>query len=161
MEKNNFYTFIKYINDNQLTISEEDYIEMIYRLCIKEGYTRVKDISDKLNVKPPSVTSMLKKLKNKNLINHESYGIITLTITGNKIGELLLDRHNSIEQFLILIQVKEFILEETEKIEHTLSPDTIFNIKTLVSFFNDNPTILEKYNNYINEKTANTTKWLY
>ena len=151
MEKNNFYTFTKYINDNQLTISEEDYIEMIYRLCDKKGYTRVKDISEMLNVKPPSVSSMLKRLKNKLLISHESYGIITLTSTGIKIGEFLLDRHNSIEQFLNLIKVEDKILEETEKIEHTLSPNTIFNIKTLVSFFKQYPEILEKYNIFINE----------
>lgn len=150
MDNNNFYTFQKYIKENNLTISEEDYLEMIYRLSLIDGYTRVKELSSSINVKPPSVTSMLKKLTLKNLIIHKSYGIIELTNKGKELGKIFLDRHESIEQFLILINTKENILEETEKIEHTLSPDTIYNIKQLVSFFHNHIDILETYKDFQN-----------
>ena len=56
-----YYTFNEYMKNNNLTPSEEDYIEMIYRLTMENDKVQVKDISTKLNIKPPSVTKMIKK----------------------------------------------------------------------------------------------------
>jgi Mn-dependent DtxR family transcriptional regulator len=134
MDNQKFQTFSKYIKSNVLTISEEDYLEMIYRLCIKKDYTRVNDLSKALNVKPPSVSKMMKSLNSKNLIKHFDYGTIQLTDEGKNLGKYLIERHLIIEKFLELLNIKDNILEETEKIEHTLSPDTIDKIKLLVDF---------------------------
>lgn len=150
--KNNFHTFSKYIKANVLTISEEDYLEMIYRLCLKDNYTRVSDIAMALNVKPPSVSKMIRKLFNKNLIKHIDYGIIQLTEEGRELGKELFERHESVEQFLKLLKIKDNILVVTEKIEHTLSSDTISKIKLLVAFFTENEDILARFNQYIKEK---------
>lgn len=60
MAKDSFYTFSEYMKENPLTVNEEDYIEMIYRLCQTTNHTRVNDLSNALNVKPPSVSNMLK-----------------------------------------------------------------------------------------------------
>ncbi|HHX80152.1 MAG TPA: Fur family transcriptional regulator [Acholeplasmataceae bacterium] len=150
--KNNFHTFSKYIKANILTISEEDYLEMIYRLCLIDNYTRVSDIAKALNVKPPSVSIMIKKLFNKNLIKHIDYGVIQLTEAGRKHGKELFERHESVEQFLKLLNIKGNILEETEKIEHTLSSDTISKIKLLVAFFAEKEEILTAFNHYLKEK---------
>lgn len=148
MSNENFYTFLEYMKENRLTISEEDYLEMIYRLCQDRHYTRVNDLSQALNVKPPSVSSMIKRLTEKQLITHHDYGTIELTNEGKKIGQLLLKRHYIIEQFLIILNVKEKLLEEVEKIEHTFSEETLSLLQILVHFFNDHPFILEQFKYY-------------
>ncbi len=148
MKKDNFYTFSEYMKVNALTASEEDYLEMIYRLCQEKPYTRVNDLSHALNVKPPSVTNMLKRLSDKALIDHIEYGTIELTPEGKTIGKILLDRHNCVERFLKILNIKKNILEETEKIEHTLSQETLQALHKLVMFLEKNPTILEQFNTF-------------
>ena len=44
--------------------SFEDYLEAIYNIILKKGYARTKDIAAELNITPPSVSAMLKKLQN-------------------------------------------------------------------------------------------------
>ena len=52
-----------------LTASEEDYIEMIYRLAQPNKIEiRVNELATSLNIKSSSVTKMIKKLNEKNLI---------------------------------------------------------------------------------------------
>ena len=43
-----YYTFNEYMKNNNLTPSEEDYIEMIYRLTMENDKVQVKDISTSL-----------------------------------------------------------------------------------------------------------------
>lgn len=147
--KSNFHTFAKYLKGNILTISEEDYLEMIYRLCMEENNTRVNDLARALHVKPPSVSKMIKRLFQKNLIKHIDYGIIQLTSEGKMLGKELFERHESVEQFLRLLNIEDNILEETEKIEHTLSPKTINKIKLFVSFFTANDDILKEFKKWL------------
>ena len=64
MLKNNFYTLNGYMKkeNNFLTPSMEDYLEMIYRLSLNTGFARVNELSNALNVQPPSATNMVHKL---------------------------------------------------------------------------------------------------
>ncbi|GAB6169596.1 iron dependent repressor, metal binding and dimerization domain protein [Clostridium carnis] len=140
MDKN-FYTFNGYIrnSENVLTASMEDYIEMIYRLAKDKGFTRVNDLSQALNVQPPSTTKMIKKLSELKLATYERYGVIILTDKGNKLGSFLLDRHNTIEKFLSILGVENTLLEETEKIEHVINDETLKCIKNfLILVYNNN-----------------------
>lgn len=103
-------------------------MEMIYRLSSKTGFIRVNDLATALNVQPPSVTRMIKKLAEVNLIKYEKYGVIILKNDGLKLGEYLLQRHNLIEKFLKLLNVEDGLLEETEKIEHTICSNVLYGI---------------------------------
>ncbi|MGG7060015.1 metal-dependent transcriptional regulator [Clostridium nigeriense] len=146
-----FYTFNNYLKGNTglITASMEDYIEMIYRLSNETGFTRVGDLSKALNVKPASITKMIKKLDELNLVNYEKYGYIKLTENGSSYGEYLLYRHNTIEKFLKTIGVNENILEETEKIEHVLSKETFKRIEYFIEIIEYHPIIKEKLGNNI------------
>ena len=148
--KNEFFTFREYMIKDQelLTPSAEDYMEMIYRLSLENGFTRVNDLASALNVQPPSVTRMIQKLAELNLIKYEKYGVIMLQPYGMEIGKALLERHNLIEKFLRVLNITEGLLEETEKIEHTINEDTLNGIKDLVDFFTDHPKVLAKFNEY-------------
>ncbi len=151
MIKNDFYTFNEYMKkeDKSLTASMEDYLEMIYRLSMKNGFTRIHELSNALNVQPPSATKMVQKLAELKLLKYERYGILVLEQDGKNLGEVLLNRHNTIESFLRILDVPDSeILDETEKIEHTISKETAKCFKDFVNFINDNPNIIDKFKVY-------------
>lgn len=134
--------------DDKLTASMEDYLEMIYRLSIEKGYTRTHDLAAALNVQPSSTTRMIQRMFELKLVNYEKYGIITLSQKGKEIGEALLHRHMVVEEFLKLIGTTEDILEETEKIEHTISVGTLQCIANLTAFLKNNSQVLKAFKEF-------------
>ena len=127
----------------------EDYLEMIYRLSKDTGFTRINELSEALNVHPPSATRMVQKLGMLNLLKYERYGVILLRPEGKMLGELLLNRHNTIESFFRLFGIDEKnILAETEKVEHTLSAETVKCFERFISFVKENPDVLKRMNEY-------------
>ncbi|AJA48238.1 transcriptional regulator MntR [Clostridium pasteurianum DSM 525 = ATCC 6013] len=154
MSKESFYTFNEYMRkeEDTLTASMEDYLEMIYRLSLETHFTRIHDLAKALNVQPPSATKMVQKLSDYGLINYERYGIILLTDKGKVLGNFLLDRHNTIENFLKLLGISNNILEQTEKIEHTLSNDTLIYLKNFVDFIESNPDLIKNFNIFCHKK---------
>ncbi len=150
MKSKDFYTFTGYMKKEKgLTAAMEDYIEMIYRLSMDKGFTRINDLSSSLNVQPPSATKAAQKLAELNLADYEKYGYITLNEEGKRLGEGLLRRHMMVEEFLRLLGVSDNILEEVEKIEHILDEETLKCISYFVSFIKENPEIEDKYILYI------------
>ncbi|MCX7615183.1 MAG: Fur family transcriptional regulator [Clostridiales bacterium] len=148
MENSDFRTFHEYMKkeEHSLTASMEDYMEMIYRLSMNTGFVRIHDLSEALNVKPPSSTKMVQKLSDLDLLKYEKYGFIMLREKGKQLGEELFNRHNLIETLLKLIGVSEkMILIETEKMEHTISGETTKCFEIFISFLNNNPDIANKY----------------
>ncbi len=131
--KEEFYTLkgYKIKNEEVLSSSMEDYVEMIYRLSEKSEEVRVNDLSVALNVQPPSTTKMIKRLAKENYVLYERYGCVKLTEKGKEIGSKLLKRHKIIYEFLQLIGVKDNILEQTEIIEHAVNDEVLNKIKEL------------------------------
>lgn len=131
-----------------LSHSMEDYLEMIYRNSMMEGYVRINALAEALNVQPPSATKMVQKLGKLGLLHYEKYGIVKLTADGVRLGEFLLNRHNIIEKFLKNIGVEEKLLVNVELIEHNVTTGALNQILILNRFFEDNPAILEKLTQY-------------
>lgn len=134
--------------DGQLTPAMEDYLEMIYRICLKDGYTRVGKLSELLHVKPPSASKMIFKLSELGYIKYDRYEIIFLTDKGRKTGEFLLHRHNAVENFLKLIGITD-TLEETELLEHSLNSETVSRLDALLAFFRENENARESYRQFL------------
>jgi Mn-dependent DtxR family transcriptional regulator len=137
-------------NKKLLTPAMEDYLEMIYRNSLNEEYMRVNTLSELLNVQAPSATKMVQKLHYLGLIHYKKYGIIFLTDTGREIGQYLLDRHNILEKFLKMLSSNDNLLIETELIEHSISPATLYNIKVFIDFLEHNPDISIRFQDYKN-----------
>lgn len=154
MDEKEFFTFREYMKkeDGPLTASMEDYLEMIYRLSGTNGYTRIQDLADALNVQPPSATKMVQKLADIELVNYKRYGIIVLSKKGWQTGKALLERHRIVEEFLRLLGLSEDVLEETEKIEHTINPETVNCLADFVSFFKNRPEIIREFELYRKSK---------
>ena len=91
---------------------------------------------------------MIKKLESKNLLIYRKYDYIQLTDIGEIVGKRLFDRHNVVYSFLETIGLKEYIHEETEKIEHTISIETLLRIDELINFFEENESLLKKFREY-------------
>ena len=139
--------------EDSLTASMQDYLEMIYRLSVNTGLLRVHELSDVLNVQPPSVTKMVQKLAKLKLLKYEKYGVIILTEEGKMHGVELLNRHNIIEIFLRIMGIaKKEILTETEKIEHAISTKTTRCFEHFIEFSNDNQEITNKLKSYIEKQ---------
>lgn len=152
---NDFYTFSEYMKkeNNSLTASMEDYLEMIYRLSIKTGFVRLHELANALNVQPPSATKMVQKLAELNLINYEKYGVITLKDTGKAIGKNLIKRHNTIIELLKTLGIEEnHLLEETEKIEHTINENTLQCFTNFIEFLKANKDVKKRLSEYISSK---------
>lgn len=149
-----FYTFREYMNrlDRRLSASMEDYLEMIYRLSLEKGYTRMSEVSNALNVQPPAATRMVQKLAMLKLIKYQKYGILELEESGMLVGASLLSRHKIVERFLKVLGVKDnALLEETEKTEHTLSKETLDCITLFLEFIENNPQISAEYESFKNK----------
>ncbi len=151
--KNNeqFYTFRGYeiiADENKLTASMEDYLEMIYRLNQKQNDIRVNDLAIKLNVQPPSVTKMIQKLNNRGFLKYQKYGLIHLTAEGKEVGAYLIKRHNTIKEFLNLIGATENLQKDVETLEHSISFSTLEVFSLLIKFLNKNDYIIKEFNLY-------------
>jgi len=146
-EEEEFFTFRELMkrDDDDLTASMEDYLEMVYRLSGNHGFTRVNELASALNVQPPSVSKMIQKLAEQGMVAYEKYGYIILTAKGKELGKELLYRHQVVEDFLKLLGVTEGLLEQTEMIEHTLNPQTLKELARLVQFFKQRPDLVREF----------------
>ena len=133
-DNSKFYTLKGYAlqEGNAVTSSMEDYLEMIYRIHTTGKPIRVGAVAENLNVKPSSATKMIANLKNQGLVSSEKYGYIQLTKTGMELGRYLVFRHNTLHRFLCYINQSNDELEQVEKIEHFINPDTVNNIRRLL-----------------------------
>lgn len=130
MPQEGFYTLKGYslLENNAVTASMEDYLEMIYRMSRKDEIVRISGLSGLLHVKPSSATKMVNNLKKRGLAASEKYGNITLTELGAALGRYLVARHDTIHRLLCRINNSENELEQVEKIEHFINAETVGNI---------------------------------
>ena len=134
--------------EGALTPSMEDYIEMIYRLSQKKSTVRVNDLAVQLNVQPPSVTKMMRRLHDKDLLNYEKYGMISLTEKGKELGLFFLMRHNTLKELLFLLGADNNIQRNVEQIEHHIYGDSFKSLYALARFLQENKDILNQFQQF-------------
>jgi len=132
---------VKQEAQREQTASMEDYLEAIANLGGSTKVVRVKQISEMLGVKMPSVTSALKKLSGQELVEHQRYGHIKLTPEGDKIAGDVISRHKALTRFFaqalgINPQTAE---EDACKIEHVISPLSMERLAKFVEFIEAYP----------------------
>ena len=127
--------------DKPLTSVMEDYLEAIYELEKDHKVVRVRDIAKRMDVKMPSVTSMLKTLNERKLVHYEKYEYVELTDQGADIGREMRYRHEIIRKFLIEILQIDFKTadEDACRMEHTLSPSTLDSLTDFIEFIQTCP----------------------
>lgn len=106
------------------SLTVENYVKAIYLLCLdNSGPATTGAIATTLHISPGSVTSMLKTLRESNLVDYTPYGGVTLTDHGEQLALRVLRRHRLIELFLVqtLHLSWDEVHEEAENMEHAVS----------------------------------------
>ncbi len=113
--------------------SQEDYLETILMLQKRLGQVRSIDIANEMNFTKPSVSVAMKNLREKAYITMSENGMISLTESGRKRAENVLERHTILSDWLISIGVsRQTALEDACRMEHDLSEESFDAIKRAV-----------------------------
>lgn len=126
----------------QLSISEENYLKTILKIGMKNGYpVSTNSIAHSIQNKAASVSDMLKKLAEKDLIQYQLYKGASLTSKGNEIALMQLRKHRLWECFLVnkLAFSWNEIHEIAEELEHINSISLIDKLDKFLGFPKNDP----------------------
>lgn len=108
---------------NRITPAIEDYLKAIYTLQQQNGTVTTSLLGEQRGSKPGSVTGMVKKLAEMNLVQHTPYQGVLLTAAGERIALEVIRHHRLIELYLVeaLGYSWDEVHEEAERLEHHIS----------------------------------------
>ena len=125
-----------------LSFSEENYLKSIFHLSYEsELGVSTNSIADNLNTKASSVTEMLKKLGEKNLIVYKKYHGAQLTEMGRKTALNIIRKHRLWEVFLVdKLNFKwDEVHDIAEQLEHIQSEKLINELDKFLNFPTKDP----------------------
>ncbi|MFH1785973.1 MAG: metal-dependent transcriptional regulator [Candidatus Micrarchaeota archaeon] len=109
-------------HSKQVSASIDEYIEEMYRCNLNKKPITTKNLAQKLKISMPSVSEMLPKLRERNLILYQPRKEIKLTKKGKKLGLNIYKKHETIKKFFIMLGLgKKKATEQACRIEHELS----------------------------------------
>jgi DtxR family Mn-dependent transcriptional regulator len=125
----------------ELTDAIQDYLKEIYKLEAAGRRVTTSALAEALEVSPPSVTSMLKKLATLGLVKHERYHGATLTEPGERVALEVIRHHRLIEQYLVetLGLPIDAVHVEADRLEHALSEELEAHIDRTLGFPTSDP----------------------
>jgi len=112
------------LSAQDITSERQDYLKMVFHLQYTENPVRTTTIARALGVEPASVTGVIKRLAELNLLDYRPYKGVSLTEQGEKIALEIVRSHRLIELFLVesLGYSWDEVHEEAERLEHVVSP---------------------------------------
>jgi len=120
-----------------MTTSEENYIKVIYHLSlVSPKGVNTNAIAGMLETKASSVTDMLKKLSEKELVAYQKYQGVTLTEKGFLSAKMIVRKHRLWEVFLVekLNFSWDEVHEIAEELEHIKSEALIDKLDEFLDF---------------------------
>src|SRR3954447_726160 len=84
----------------KLTKSERETLKAVYRLTKGAEPAHTGDLADKLEVSPSTVTTTIKRLADRSLVEHVLYKGVMLTEEGRHQAMAAIRRHRIVERFL-------------------------------------------------------------
>ena len=120
----------------ELSRSLEDYLEAILVLVRRGRVARVRDIAKTLEVGMPAVSSALKSLAKRELVNYDPYQVITLTDRGRELAEEVSRRHHVLRRFLVEVLGMDAASAEANacRMEHAVDADLLERLERLDEF---------------------------
>ncbi len=121
-----------------LSYTEENYLKALLKITFENGSNEAgtNELANTLVVKPATVNDMLKKLKEKELVEYEKYGKITLTSEGRSNAIEVLRKHRLWETFLY--EKFDFSWDEVhevaEQLEHIQSTKLIDKLEKFLDY---------------------------
>jgi DtxR family Mn-dependent transcriptional regulator len=110
-----------------VTHAIEDYLKIIYELTVSQERASTNQIADALEIKPASVTGMVKKLSLSDppLVDYQKHQGVSLTRAGEKVALETIRHHRLLETFLheTLGYDWDTVHEEADRLEHVISEE--------------------------------------
>lgn len=134
MKQKNIIIFVK---KKIMTISEENYLKVIYHLSnLSPKGVNTNAIAGMLDTKASSVTDMLKKLSDKELVDYQKYQGVFLTEKGKLHAKMIVRNHRLWEVFLVekLGFAWDEVHEVAEELEHVRSEKLINQLDKFLNF---------------------------
>ncbi|EKS9204463.1 manganese-binding transcriptional regulator MntR [Enterobacter cloacae] len=108
----------------------DDYVELISDLIREVGEARQVDMAARLGVSQPTVAKMLKRLATVGLIEMIPWRGVFLTPEGEKLAQESRERHQLVENFLLVLGVSpEIARRDAEGMEHHVSEETLVKFR--------------------------------
>ncbi len=111
-----------------MTFSEENYLKIIYHLTdLSDLEVSTNAIAEMMETKASSVTDMLRKLSEKDLLNYKKYQGVSLTEKGKMTAKMIVRKHRLWEVFLVdkLNFSWDEVHDIAEQLEHIKSEQLI------------------------------------
>jgi len=127
---------------DSLTITEENYLKAIYAATESDDApVSTTVISKSMHIAPASVSDMLKKLKDKKLIDYQKYYGASLTTLGKTVANKLVRRHRLWEVFLVdkLNYRWDEVHNLAEQLEHIQSLDLVDRLDQFLGYPDHDP----------------------
>jgi DtxR family transcriptional regulator, Mn-dependent transcriptional regulator len=108
-----------------LSAASQDYLKEIHKLRLEGRRATTSALADRMGVRPPSATAMIKKLAGLGLANHAPYRGVELTPAGEKVALEVIRHHRLLEQYLaqaLGLPLDEVHIE-ADRLEHVLSEE--------------------------------------
>ena len=114
--------------------SAENYLETILILSQHHPVVRSVDIAEEMGFSKPSVSVAMKHLREKGHIAVSREGYITLTPSGQKIAEMIYERHQFLSSWLESLGVPgETAVRDACRMEHVISQETFAALKNYLN----------------------------
>ena len=106
------------------TVAEEEYLQTIFWLMEAGLPITGANIARAMQLSPPTVHEMIKRLERDGYVTRSDDKILHLTEDGRAEAEQITRRHRMIERFLtdVLKIPWDEVHEEAERLEHAMSP---------------------------------------
>tara|TARA_B100001057_G_scaffold306721_1_gene306842 strand:+ start:3996 stop:4652 length:657 start_codon:yes stop_codon:yes gene_type:complete len=125
-----------------LSLSAENHLKTIFHLSAGDlKSVTTNSIADALNTKAPSVSDMLKKLSEKDLISYTKYQGSSLTDSGRKLALNIIRKHRLWEVFLVekLGFSWSEVHDVAEQLEHVKSKKLIKELDKFLNYPTKDP----------------------
>ena len=112
------------MSQEQVTVAEEEYLQTIFWLMEAGLPITGANIARAMQLSPPTVHEMIKRLERDGYVTRSADKILHLTEDGRTEAEQITRRHRMIERFLtdVLGIPWDEVHEEAERLEHAMSP---------------------------------------
>ncbi len=136
------------MDNKEITDSLEDYLEAIYNISHQRNFAQANQIAEYLRVGKSSVSSALRRLSRRGLVNYKPYEAITLTEKGKILAHQVARRHENIKRFLVdTLGVSDENADANAcRMEHVMDRDLLWRMRLFTIFLKNAP--------------ANVTDWL-
>lgn len=133
--------------------TEENYLKIIYHLSVISNPVQTNAIAERIQTKAASVTDMLKKLSDKELVDYVKYQGVTLTEKGKLAAINIVRKHRLWEVFLVekLSFKWDEVHDVAEELEHIKSTLLIERLDEFLEFPKVDPhgdPIPDQYGNF-------------